>query len=120
MPHRSWPEGKNAPDAALLLKLSQYDSALIADEYGLKFPEAVILRARGRKSGKCIVSNVPQADLPRLMATVGDALWSGDEAALATLLMSMVVLHRGYRGAVECSHGLARTAETLFRCYVPL
>ena len=32
------PEGKNAPDAALLLKLSQYDSALIADEYGLKFP----------------------------------------------------------------------------------
>ena len=25
------PEGKNAPDAALLLKLSQYDSALIAD-----------------------------------------------------------------------------------------
>ena len=80
------PEGKNAPDAALLLKLSQYDSALIADEYGLKFPigsnppspEAV-------SQANALLANVPQADLPRLMATVGDALWSGDEAALATL-----------------------------------
>ena len=80
------PEGKNAPDAALLLKLSQYDSALIADEYGLNFPggsnppspEAV-------SQANALLATAPQADLPRLIATVGDALWSSDETALATL-----------------------------------
>ena len=80
------PEGKNAPDAALLLKLSQYDSALIADEYGLNFPggsnppspEAV-------SQANALLATAPQADLPRLIATVGDALWSSDETALVTL-----------------------------------
>ena len=80
------PEGKNAPDAALLLKLSQYDSALIADEYGLNFPggsnppspEAV-------SQANALLATAPQADLPRLIATVGDALWSSDETALATM-----------------------------------
>ena len=80
------PEGKNAPDAQLLLKLSQYDSALIADEYGLNFPggsnppspEAV-------SQANALLATAPQADLPRLIATVGDALWSSDETALVTL-----------------------------------
>ena len=80
------PEGKNAPDAALLLKLSQYDSALIADEYGLKFPRGSNLPSPEAVSqANTLLANAPQADLPRLMATVGDALWSSDEAALATL-----------------------------------
>ena len=80
------PEGKNAPDAALLLKLSQYDSALIADEYGLKFPRGSNPPSPEAVSqANALLANAPQADLPRLMATVGDALWSGDEAALATL-----------------------------------
>ena len=80
------PEGKNAPDAALLLKLSQYDSALIADEYGLKFPRGSNPPSPEAVSqANALLANVPQAELPRLMATVGDALWSGDEAALATL-----------------------------------
>ena len=80
------PEGKNAPDAALLLKLSQYDSALIADEYGLKFPRGSNPpSAEAVSQANALLANAPQADLPRLMATVGDALWSGDEAALATL-----------------------------------
>ena len=80
------PEGKNAPDAALLLKLSRYDSALIADEYCLNFP-------RGSNSPSpedvsqvnSLLANVPQAELPGLMATAGDALWSSDEAALGVL-----------------------------------
>ena len=80
------PEGKNAPDAALLLKLSQYDSALIDDEYGLKFPRGSNPPSPETVSqANALLANVPQADLPRLMATVGDALWSGDEAALAAL-----------------------------------
>ena len=58
------PEGKNAPDAALLLKLSQYDSALIADEYGLNFPG-------GRKSGKCIVSNRASSGSPKAHSNSG-------------------------------------------------
>ena len=81
------PEGKNAPDAPLLLKLSRYDSALIADEYGLNFP-------RGSNSPSpedvsqvnSLLANVPQTELPRLMATAGDALWSSDEAALGALV----------------------------------
>jgi len=80
------PEGKNVPDAALLLKLSQYDSALIADEYGLKFPRGSNPPSPEAVSqANALLANVPQADLPKLMATVGDALWSGDEAALAAL-----------------------------------
>jgi 2-hydroxychromene-2-carboxylate isomerase len=80
------PEGKNAPDAALLLKLSQYDSALIADEYGLNFPSGSNPPSPEAVSqANALLANVPQAELPRLMATVGDALWSGDEAALAKL-----------------------------------
>lgn len=81
------PEGKNAPDAALLLKLSQYDSALIADEYGLNFPRgsnSPSLEAISQVNA--LLANVPQAELPTLMATAGDALWSGDEAALAALV----------------------------------
>jgi 2-hydroxychromene-2-carboxylate isomerase len=81
------PEGKNAPDAALLLKLSQYDSALIAGEYGLKFPggsnppslEAV-------STANALLANASQADLPGLLVAVGDALWSFDEAALGALV----------------------------------
>ena len=80
------PEGKNAPDAALLLKLSQYDSALIADEYGLKFPRGSNPPSPEAVSqANALLANVPQADLPGLMPTVGDALWSGDEVALAAL-----------------------------------
>jgi 2-hydroxychromene-2-carboxylate isomerase len=78
--------GKNAPDAALLLKLSQYDSALIANEYGLNFPRGSNPPSPETVSqANALLANVPQAELPKLMATVGDALWSGDEAALATL-----------------------------------
>jgi 2-hydroxychromene-2-carboxylate isomerase len=80
------PEGKNAPDAALLLKLSQYDSALIADEYGLKFPRGSNPPSPGAVSQvNTLLANVPQAELTTLMASVGDALWSGDEVALAAL-----------------------------------
>ena len=80
------PEGKNGPDAALPLKLSQYDSALIADEYGLNFPRGSNPPSPEAVSqANALLANAPQADLPMLMATVGGALWSGDEAALATL-----------------------------------
>ena len=81
------PEGKNAPDAALLLKLSQYDSALIADEYGLNFPRGSNPPCPETASlVNALLANVTQAELTTLMAKVGDALWSGDEAALATLV----------------------------------
>ena len=80
------PEGKNAPDATLLLKLSQYDSALIANEYGLNFPRGSNPPSPETVSqANALLATAPQADLPRLIATVGDALWSSDETALATM-----------------------------------
>ena len=81
------PEGKNAPDAALLLKLSQYDSALIADEYGLNFPSGGIPPSpESVRQANALLANVPRTELPTLMATVGDTLWRGDDASLAALI----------------------------------
>jgi len=81
------PEGKNAPDAALLLKLSRYDSALIAEEYGLNFPkDSNPLNPDAVLKVNALLANVSPAELPALMAIVGDALWRGDEAALAALI----------------------------------
>jgi 2-hydroxychromene-2-carboxylate isomerase len=81
------PEGKNAPDASLLLKLSRYDSALIANEYGLNFPRDSNTPSQEDVSQvNSLLANVPQAVLPRLMATAGDALWCRDDAALGALI----------------------------------
>ena len=81
------PEGKNAPDAALLLKLSQYDSALVADAYGLAFPSgAKPLSKNAINQANALLANVSRAELITCMAAVGDALWSGDDVALAKLM----------------------------------
>ena len=81
------PEGKNAPDAELLLKLSQYDSALIANEYGFNFPRGDNPPSPDAVSqANALLANVPQRELPKLMAIVGDALWSGDDAEFASLV----------------------------------
>jgi len=69
------PEGNNAPDAAMLLRLSRYDSSLIASEYGLDFP------APGPSPDKesiglarAIAASVPQSHLPELLPKVGVSL----------------------------------------------
>ena len=81
------PEGKNAPEAELLLKLSQYDSALIADEYGLDFPVGSSpLSSDAVDKANAVLALAPQARLPALMMAVGDAFWRGDDGALTELI----------------------------------
>lgn len=80
------PEGNNAPDAALLLRLAHYDAALIAGEYGLVFPttseaptEANVTRAQA------ILTSASKDELYRLLPQIGQALWRNDETELASL-----------------------------------
>lgn len=77
---------RNLPEPELLLPLSRRDSAKIAPHYGLRFPEEatppdpsqVSLAAR-------ILSAAVAADFPEAAVAVGDALFSGDAAALPAL-----------------------------------
>jgi len=80
------PEGNNAPDAAMLLRLSRYDSSLIASEYGLDFPAAG--PSPDKESiglARAIAASVPQSHLPELLPKVGHALWRNDRSELESL-----------------------------------
>lgn len=78
--------GPDTPEPALLAAWSRRDAAAIAPHYGLEFPvaarapdPALLSTARG------ILAAQPPAAFPRVAPRVGQALWSGEEAALAAL-----------------------------------
>ena len=78
------PSGRDAPEPALLASLSRTDAAKVAPHYGLAFPdgpppEAALVDAANR------LLAAAGDEFPRLAPQVGDALWRGSNAALATL-----------------------------------
>ncbi len=82
----SGPEGDNLPEPDLLLKLSRYDAAHVAPEYGLEFPhhegapgESLVELATA------ILAAQSGDDFAARSAEVGQALWSQDEAGLQDL-----------------------------------
>jgi 2-hydroxychromene-2-carboxylate isomerase len=80
------PRGDNLPEPELLLKLSRYDSAHVAPEYGLEFPphdEAP--RASSIDLATAILAAQSDEDFAARAAEVGRALWSDDEAILQDL-----------------------------------
>ncbi len=80
------PQGKNAPEPELLLRLSRYESHLVAPEYGLQFPaheqapDEALVQLAGR-----ILAAQDAAGFTAQAAAVGDALWSGDGDRLQQL-----------------------------------
>lgn len=80
------PEGNNAPDAALLLKLSHYDASLIASEYGLDFPVDGDSPSRDNIKLACAISaSVDSQEMLTVLPKVGEALWRNDTQALEAL-----------------------------------
>ena len=83
------PEGKNAPDAALLLKLSRYDASLIASEYGLDFPvNAEDPTSENIRLASSISASVKSEDMAEVLPRIGQALWRNDSTALESLAES--------------------------------
>ena len=80
------PRGKNAAEPDLLLPLSRYDAAKIAPHYGLTFPaDAGAPKAEGVVLASRILAGLDDEDFAKAAQQVGDALWSGSDAALASL-----------------------------------
>jgi 2-hydroxychromene-2-carboxylate isomerase len=77
---------RNLPEPDLLPPLSRSDCAAVAPHYGVRFPEQAgapdpghaLLAAR-------ILAASAQESFPEIAAAVGDALWAGDGAELASL-----------------------------------
>ena len=84
------PEGKNAPDSALLLKLSRYDASMIASEYDLDFPvDGASPTSENVALANAIAASVLPSDLPEVLPNIGWALWRNDGAALHGLADSL-------------------------------
>lgn len=84
------PEGKNAPDAALLLKLSRYDASMIASEYGLDFPiDGGSPSSENIRLAQAIAASLSDTDLPESLPKIGAALWRNDAGALEALAESL-------------------------------
>ena len=84
------PEGKNAPDAALLLKLSRYDASMIASEYGLDFPiDGGSPSSENIRLAQAIAASLSDTDLPESLPKIGAALWRNDAGALEVLAESL-------------------------------
>lgn len=80
------PEGKNAPDAALLLKLSRYDASWIASEYGLNFPvDGESPSSDNINLAGAISASVRSEERLAVLPKVGEALWRNDAQALEGL-----------------------------------
>ena len=80
------PEGKNVLDAELLLRLARYDSALIASQYGLTFPESSDAPAeQSVELAQSILASLDVRALGQHIADVSEALWSGNVAKLDQL-----------------------------------
>ena len=82
----SGPKGKNSPEPDLLLKLSRYDSALVAPEYGLDFPggESPPDSACCRLATN-ILAGLGDDDFITRGPEISTAMWRGDEEALRRL-----------------------------------
>lgn len=82
----SGPLGKNAAEPELLLKLSRYDAALVAPEYGLSFadhpaqPDPALVAV-----ASAILAAQDAQGFVECAAEVGHALWSDDSTAMAQL-----------------------------------
>ena len=84
------PEGKNAPDAALLLKLSRYDASLIASEYELDFPvNAEDPTSENIHLARSISASVKPEEMAEALPRIGEALWRNDSEALESLAESL-------------------------------
>jgi 2-hydroxychromene-2-carboxylate isomerase len=105
------PHDANLPEPDLLLPLSRYDSAKVAPHYGLSFPDGspapdptqIDLAER-------ILAGVSQQDFPKAAAAVGDALWSGDTAALEALAERYGSVSRA-EADTQLEHGTARRGQ---------
>ena len=84
------PHGRNAPDAPLLLKLSQYDASKIASEYGLDFPVGENSpSSENIRFAQAIAASLGPADLPEMLPMIGRALWRNDAVELQNLADSL-------------------------------
>lgn len=84
------PEGDNAPDAALLLKLSRYDASMVASEYGLDFPvDNESPTDSNLNLARAISASVKPEYLPEVLPKIGEALWRNDTTALESLADSL-------------------------------
>jgi 2-hydroxychromene-2-carboxylate isomerase len=73
------PSGANMAEPGLLPALGRYDAALVAPHYGLAFPAG----AAAPDAASCDrARRVLAADFPAAAVAVGDALFTGDAAAL--------------------------------------
>ena len=85
------PSGDNSVEPELLIKLSQNDACCIAPHYGLEPPDAKGLPGRAAIElaesilAFTILEQQSSANFIALAATVGSALWSGDNETLNTL-----------------------------------
>ncbi len=95
--------GQNLPEPDLLLRLSRYDAGKIAPHYGLLFPDAADPPSPEQieRAGRVIAAASP-GEVPEVAVAAGNALWSGDEAALEALCQA--------HGSVEASELSARIA----------
>jgi 2-hydroxychromene-2-carboxylate isomerase len=82
----SGPQGKNAAEPELLLRLSRYDSFHVAAEYALEFPrhDAELRPAAARLAAGILAAQDERGFIARA-ALVGRALWADDEPALQQL-----------------------------------
>lgn len=105
------PHDDNLPEPDLLLPLSRYDSEKVAPHYGLEFPEGVgAPDAKHLDAAERILAGVSQADFPAAAVAVGDALWSGDIAALDALADRFGSVSRAEADAA-LDKGTARRSE---------
>lgn len=80
------PQGKNAAEPELLLRLSRYDSYHVAPEYGLEFPgRDAELRPAAVTLAAAILAGQDDRGFIEHAAAVGRALWADDEAGLQRL-----------------------------------
>ena len=98
------PQGGNVADAELLLKLSRYDAFHVAPAYGLTFPEHPNAPDNSLlRLAKSILAAQDGVGFMTHLVAVGQALWSGDEAALKTLAVRL--------GSVSEEQAEAKIAE---------
>lgn len=82
----SGPEGDNAPEPDLLLKLSRMDAFLIANQYGLSFPQhPQPLDADRLQLASQILANCDSRNRINYIQAVSAALWRSDDKSLEEL-----------------------------------
>ena len=104
-------EGKNAPEPELLAQLARVDSHRIAPGYGLTFPDHPEAPNPDLvQTATEILAAQPNADFPRVAASVSEALWRDDASSLAQLAAELgTVSTEAAAAAVEA--GTAKRRE---------